>query len=148
MKRKAVPNRAILLIIIALLFLVVDYYRDKLTLDQAVNIDNSSIEQAYEQKKQSFQVTGSGTVIKILPDDLKGSKHQKFILRVTEDLTILIAHNIDLAPRINNLEKGDRVNFSGEYEYNSRGGVVHWTHHDPKKKHPEGWLKHEGNIYK
>jgi len=59
----------------------------------------------------------------------------------------LISHNIDLAPRIDLLEVGDEVEFFGEYEWNAKGGTIHWTHHDPKGRHEAGWLKHEGHIY-
>jgi hypothetical protein len=88
-----------------------------------------------------------GIVIQILPDDLEGSTHQRFILKLSFGQTLLVAHNIDLAPRINNLNIGDEVSFFGEYEYNSKGGVIHWTHHDPDSKHVNGWLKHNGKIY-
>lgn len=80
-------------------------------------------------------------------DGSKGSRHQKFILRLDNRLTILIAHNIDLAPRIPNLRKGDTVKFYGEYEYSNKGGVVHWTHLDPGNRHTHGWLKHNGRTY-
>ena len=42
---------------------------------------------------------------------------------------------------------GDTVSFFGEYEWNSKGGVIHWTHHDPARQHVAGWLKHEGRTY-
>jgi hypothetical protein len=42
---------------------------------------------------------------------------------------------------------GDTVEFSGQYEWNSQGGVVHWTHHDPAGEHRAGWLKHRGVTY-
>ena len=83
----------------------------------------------------------------ILPDDNDGSRHQRFILRLESGQTVLIAHNIDLAPRIDSLSEGNLVEFYGEYEWNSRGGVVHWTHHDPRGSHVDGWLKHDGQTY-
>jgi hypothetical protein len=93
------------------------------------------------------QTRGSGTVVRVLSDDNEGSRHQRFILRVPGDRTLLIAHNIDLAPRIAGLEVGDTVEFYGEYEWNDKGGVIHWTHHDPNGRHVDGWLKHDGRTY-
>ena len=112
-----------------------------------VNSTAESVEKAYQNKRSDVQVKGTGTVSKLLNDDNKGIRHQKFILRLGSGQTILIAHNIDLAPRINSIEQGDQVDFYGEYEWNERGGVVHWTHHDPKNKHIGGWLKHQGKTY-
>lgn len=93
------------------------------------------------------QVTGEGTVSRILGDDTVGDHHQRFILTLDSGRTLLIAHNIDLAPRIDALREGDTVSFSGEYEPNDKGGVVHWTHHDPQGQHEGGWLKHRGRTY-
>ena len=93
------------------------------------------------------QASGAGTVIRILSDDNDGSRHQRFILRLPGGRTLLIAHNIDLAPRINGIREGDTVEFHGEYAANSKGGVIHWTHHDPQGRHPAGWLRHQGRTY-
>jgi hypothetical protein len=108
---------------------------------------DKAIETAFENRQSNIQVGGSGKVIKILPDDLQGSRHQKFIIELNSGLTLLVAHNIDIAPRISNLNEGDHINFYGEYEWNSKGGVVHWTHHDPNGRHEGGWLNHGGKMY-
>ena len=108
---------------------------------------DSILEKAFEQRQNDLQVQGSGEVVKILADDNDGSRHQRFILRLNSGRTLLIAHNIDLAPRIPSLNRGDTVEFYGEYEWNSQGGVVHWTHHDPQGVHVSGWLKHNRKTY-
>lgn len=105
------------------------------------------IENAYENRISDIQVDGTGVVVKILPDDNSGSRHQRFILKLSNSQTILVAHNIDLAPRINELAVGGKVQFYGEYEWNSKGGVVHWTHHDPSGRHEGGWLSYNGRRY-
>lgn len=97
---------------------------------------------AYRERRSDVIVTGEGAVEKVLRDDNEGSRHQKFLLRLDSGHTLLISHNIDLAPRIPGLRRGDRVQFKGEYEWNERGGVVHWTHRDPAGRHPHGWLLH------
>ena len=109
--------------------------------------NDAMLQQAYESRQSDLQVQGSGQVIRILPDDNEGSRHQRFIVRLASNQTLLIAHNIDLAPRIHSLAVGDTVDFFGEYEWNSQGGVLHWTHHDPKERHAHGWLKHQGRTY-
>ena len=107
----------------------------------------TSIQNAFKNRESNVQVNSSGTVIKILKDDNQGSRHQKFILKLSSGQTILIAHNIDLAPRVNSIANGDVIHFYGEYEWNSKGGIVHWTHRDPNGRHVNGWLKHNGKTY-
>ncbi len=65
------------------------------------------------------QMCGSGTVIRLLSDDNKGSRHQRFIIEQASGQTLLIAHNIDLAPKIHSLKKGGIIKFCGEYENNA-----------------------------
>lgn len=109
--------------------------------------DNYLIKESYVTKQSDVQVEGVGKVVKILRDDNKGTRHQRFILKLDVGITVLIAHNIDLAHRIKNLRVGDTVSFYGEYEYNKKGGVVHWTHDDPRGRHENGWLMHRNIIY-
>ncbi|WP_245600357.1 MULTISPECIES: DUF3465 domain-containing protein [Psychromonas] len=102
---------------------------------------------AFKDKRSDLQIAGKGTVVKLLTDDLKGSQHQRFIIKTNTGQTLLVAHNIDLAPRINTLKVGDSIEFYGEYEWNKHGGVMHWTHKDPKQRHIDGWLRHAGLVY-
>ena len=109
--------------------------------------DNRILQNAYDQQVSDLQVQGEGIVVKVLSDDLDGSRHQRFIIRIGPDQTVLLSHNIDLAPRVDQLQAGDTVAFFGEYEWNPKGGVVHWTHHDPAGRHPDGWIRHNGKTY-
>ncbi|MCX9532571.1 DUF3465 domain-containing protein [Vibrio cholerae] len=112
-----------------------------------LHANDAVLQQAYKSQQSDIQVQGFGQVVKVLPDDNDGSKHQKFILKLNSGQTLLVAHNIDLAPRIPNLKVGDSVEFYGEYEWNKKGGVLHWTHKDPQNRHAHGWLKHNGQVY-
>ncbi len=109
--------------------------------------NDAVLQQAYQSQQSDLQVQGVGQVVKVLPDDNDGSRHQKFILKLNSGQTLLVAHNIDLAPRIPNLKVGDSVEFYGEYEWNKKGGVLHWTHKDPQNRHAHGWLKHNDQVY-
>jgi Protein of unknown function (DUF3465) len=105
------------------------------------------VERAFQQRRSNVQVEGQGVVTKLLSDDNDGSRHQRFILQLAHGQTLLVAHNIDLAPRIDSLHEGDVVRFCGEYEWNEKGGVLHWTHHDPQGRHTSGWLEHADRRY-
>ena len=93
------------------------------------------------------QIYQEGKITKLLQDDNEGSRHQKFIVKLKNEITLLVSHNMDLSTRIPNLEQGETIVFYGEYEWNNKGGVVHWTHKDPKGKHPDGYLLYRGKKY-
>ncbi len=144
MKKLRVKQISIFLLL--LIFVVINYYKNEIEKpEQGSGV--SQVEAAYERQQSDVQVKGRGQVIKLLADDLKGAKHQKFIVKISDSLTVLISHNIDLAPRINNLSRGKNISFYGEYVFNNKGGLVHWTHHDPQKRHVDGWLKYNGKTY-
>lgn len=113
----------------------------------SANSDNRALYALMANKRSGEMVAGEGVVQKVLKDDTDGSRHQRFILDVGQGKTLLVAHNIDLAPRLPDLAAGDRVRFYGQYESNHRDGVLHWTHHDPAGRHPGGWLEYRGKRY-
>lgn len=113
----------------------------------AASSEDAVLASAFEKRASGLQVRGQGTVTQVLADDNDGSRHQRFIVRLRSGQTVLMAHNIDLAPRIATLDEGDSVSFNGEYEWNPQGGVVHWTHLDPAGRHEAGWIRHAGRTY-
>jgi len=144
------------LIVVALAGLAVAYVYPRFAPDPAASVERAptraaahddAIATAFANRRSGVLVQGAGSVSRVLPDDDDGSAHQRFILALPSGQTVLVAHNIDLAPRIERLRKGDRVEFSGEYEWNAQGGVVHWTHRDPQGRHAAGWLRHGGRTY-
>ncbi len=110
--------------------------------------DDDPVGRAFASRASDVQVEGEGRVTRVLPDDLDGRPHQRFILRLASGQTLLVVHNIELAPRIEGLKEGDSVRFNGEYVWNEKGGLIHWTHHDPEGRHVTGWLKHKGKTFK
>ena len=126
-------------------------YTDKKRQATNLQCNNAVINQHYQAKNPSIkrQVLGCGTVIKVLKDDNEGSRHQKFLVKIDNypNITVLIAHNIDLAPRIEGIQAKNPIRFYGEYIYNDKGGIVHWTHRDPASRHQDGWLEYKGQQY-
>ena len=110
-------------------------------------VTNNGVAQAFESHENKAQVTGEGTVSRLLADDTSGLPHQRFIVRISPTQTVLIEYNTGVAPRIEDLKVGDSISFAGEYIWNEQGGLVHWTHHDPAGRHQGGWIKHDGRTY-
>ena len=112
-----------------------------------VEAGDRAIAEAYAKRRSGVWVESEGVVERLLADDDQGSRHQRFIVRITTEQTVLFAHNIDLAPRVP-LQRGDAIRFRGEYEWNDRGGVIHWTHDDPENRRGGGWIEHRGQRYR
>ena len=106
-----------------------------------------SVQAAFAQHLSDVQLEVNGTIVKLLPDDDTGTRHQKFIVRSYSGPTLLVAHNIDLAPRIKSLQKVNKITLFGEYKWNVKGGILHRTHHDPGGRHIGGWIDYQGKRY-
>jgi hypothetical protein len=123
------------------------YARPEITADGRFSDSNAFIKSAYEQRKREVQVRGQGTVTAVLPDKLSGGRFQRFAVRLANGHTLTIEHNGEAAQRLENLQAGEPIEFSGLYEWDSRGGTVSRTHRDSKNRHTAGWIKHKGQTY-
>ncbi|HUG72017.1 MAG TPA: DUF3465 domain-containing protein [Steroidobacteraceae bacterium] len=105
------------------------------------------LRQAFEDRARGRLLQIEGRVQRLLADDREGSPHQRFIIVTDSGHTLLVAHNLDLAPRLDGLAVGDQVRLFGEYEWNDQGGVMHWTHDDPAGRHPAGYIDWNGRRF-
>ena len=117
------------------------------TSQRPTGADSDRIETLIREQRSNEIVSVTAVVKRTLPDDNEGSRHQKFLLELPSGNTVLVAHNIDLAPRVAGLAAGDTVTVRGEFEWNERGGVLHWTHHDPAGRHQGGWIELRGQRF-
>lgn len=103
----------------------------------------------FKKKQSNVIVQAAGEVVHVLPDDsydLDGSGlHQNFLVELMGNVTVKVSHNLEFG-RIP-ISKGDIVSFKGEYEWSEKGGTIHWTHHDPKGWHEDGWVEINGQRF-
>lgn len=114
----------------------------------AVRPVDQTLNEAILRHRSGVEVEGQGVIIKVFPDDTHGIWHQRFLLRLPSGKVVLVAHNLNLAPRIPGLLIGRTLRFHGQYEWNAKGGVIHWTHRDPGHRHPPGWIVYQGQTYR
>ena len=58
-----------------------------------------------------------------------------------------VVDNVSIAPPCP-VRPGDRVEIRGELVHDpGRLPVVHWTHHDPHHRHPDGFIRLRGRLY-
>jgi hypothetical protein len=73
-------------------------------------------------------------------------RHERFSVQ-SDAGPIAVIDNIDLAPHVP-VAPGDRVEVRGEMVHDpGKNPIVHWTHHDPAGKHPEGFIRFQGQTY-
>lgn len=101
---------------------------------------------AQQDHARKVEVTVDATVQKKLPDDTKGLPHERFLIRLNNGSNVLVAHDTKMAPYVP-LQAGDTVRIHGEYIWNDKGGVLHWTHHADTGHHEGGWIDYRGQRY-
>jgi hypothetical protein len=101
---------------------------------------------AQQRQAQKVEVTVATRVFRLLRPDRRGLPHQRFLIQLDNGSTVLIAHDTKMAPPVP-LKPGDFVRIHGEYIWNDKGGVIHWTHHDAQGRHEGGWIEFNGQRY-
>jgi len=107
--------------------------------------DTASVVRAIQQRLSDQHVEADARVTKILPDDTYAPRHQRILVDIGGH-SVLIAHNIDLAPRVP-VRRGDHIRVRGEFEWNDKGGVIHWTHRAARGRRAGGWIEYRGERF-
>lgn len=102
---------------------------------------------AFRDHRSQIMMVVEGQVVRTLSDDRDGTPHQRFLIRTATGVTLLVAHNLDIAPRVPDLQPGEPLELRGEYIWNPKGGLLHWTHHDPSGQHEAGYIQRAGHRY-
>jgi len=111
--------------------------------------DNGAVCAAYSATRSHVEVVADGTITRILGVQAgRVSPHEGFLLRLASGcaLIVRVEANTDFTGPIP-LTAGEHVLVKGEYEYYPLGGVVHWTHRDPRGRHENGYISAAGRLY-
>ncbi|CAN5273443.1 hypothetical protein BH11CYA1_BH11CYA1_09680 [soil metagenome] len=109
-------------------------------------INEGEVAAAQNGHQSHVQVTCTLPVKRMLRPDEKGEKHEKFLLQLSNGSTILVAHNVSRAASVP-ISAGDIVTVHGEYIWNAKGGVIHWTHASDTPRHESGYIDFNGQRY-
>ncbi|HZZ00143.1 MAG TPA: DUF3465 domain-containing protein [Candidatus Baltobacteraceae bacterium] len=111
--------------------------------------NDAAVCDAYNAGRSHVEVVADGRVTRVLGiQNGRVSPHEGFLMRLNSgcNAIVRVEVNTDLAGTFP-VSKGDPVTVKGEYEYYSRGGVIHWTHHDPRFHHEAGFIEIGGKTY-
>ncbi len=99
-------------------------------------------------KELPFVIIKEAKVVKLLRNDNKGAKHQRWIIQIQEGITITVVYNLDLALKVP-LSAGDTIELAGELVFGDRykDPILHWTHADPNKRRTDGYVLLNGKRY-
>ncbi len=108
---------------------------------------DAKIVDAVENQRRVDFVEGSGmVVVKVLPDDNSGLKHQKWMVRLSSGKLMQAVYNSDMCPRVP-VREGDVISMGGMFIWTRQGGLLHWLHHDPRGNRPDGYVEVNGTYY-
>jgi len=109
--------------------------------------DTARINNAFKNHTSNIVVEAPAQVSRLMPDLVDVEKHQVFFVELESGQRIKVMHNLDEAPPVP-VVVGSNIRLRGEYDWTPEGGVIHWTHHDPKGQREGGWIEYQDHIYR
>ncbi len=114
-------------------------------------VHNAVAYDAWRSGTSHVEVTVGGVVARVLGTRVgRRGAHEGFLLHLSgadgRGLTVRVEDNVDLTGPIP-LREGESVEVRGEYIFDARGGIVHYTHRDPRGHHLSGYVLADGKFY-
>ena len=114
-------------------------------------VSNAAIYDAWRSGQSHLEVTASGSVARVLGlRNGPSGEHEGFLLHLRgaegHGLTVRVEDNTDITGPMD-VHAGDDAVVRGEYIYDPRGGIIHYTHHDPRGHHVSGYVRVNGRTY-
>lgn len=109
--------------------------------------DATLVQAVQNQKGVNFLTAKGLQVTQLLKDDTSGLPHQKFNVKLSNGRVVMIVSNLDMCEKVP-VQVGDTVSVGGQFIATGKAsGLVHWTHKDPRKKRPDGFIELGGHIF-
>ena len=111
--------------------------------------DDAAVCDAYQAGRSHVEVVAQGTITRVLGvAQGRTSPHEGFLMRLDSAcrVTVRVEANADFTGTFP-IAPGDRAVVKGEYEFYPIGGVIHWTHRDPRGRHEGGFVQVRGQTY-
>lgn len=117
----------------------------------SASADNAAIYDAWRSNRSHLEVTAEGSVARRLGTRVgRSGTHEGFLLHLTgaagRGLTVRVEDNVDITGPIP-LTEGAEVEVRGEYIFDRRGGIIHYTHRDPRGRHSAGYVRVNDKFY-
>ncbi len=117
----------------------------------SANDGNAAVFDAWRAQRSHIEVTARGVIARDLGTRAGVSAaHEGFLLHLAgasgRGLTVRVEANVDFTGPMP-IAAGESVIVRGEYEFDARGGVIHWTHRDPRGRHPGGYIEIQNKRY-
>ncbi len=106
--------------------------------------ENGAVYDAWRAQQSRVEVDASGSVARLLGERSgRYGPHAGFLLHLSGGASHGLTVRVEVNERFTGplpLVAGEPVQVRGEYEFDPRGGVIHWTHRDPRRRHPDGYI--------
>lgn len=109
--------------------------------------DDAALVKAVENKQQvKYLQAANMVVVKVLPEDNQGLRHQKWVVKLSSGKTVTAVYNTSMCEEVP-VQVGDVVGLGGHFLWTNQGPIIHWLHKDPKRNRPDGYVELAGKKY-